>query len=76
MHALVNALAPLLGAEADGGGKAVTEGWANAASEETINVWTSKGKELIEEVTRVVQETTSIEYGRLMRKVGFYAIYS
>jgi len=68
----VNALAPLLGAEAAADGKAVTEGWADEASEETVDAWTEKGKDLIDEVTRVIQETSSIEYGRLMRKVGFY----
>lgn len=68
----MNALAPLLGAEAAADGKAVTEGWADEASEETVDAWTEKGKDLIDEVTRVIQETSSIEYGRLMRKVGFY----
>lgn len=72
MRALVNALAPLLGAEAAADGKAVTEGWADDASEETMDAWTAKGKHLIDEATRVIQETSSIEYGRLMRKVSFY----
>jgi ribosomal protein S16 len=71
LQALVNALAPLLGAEAAADGKAVTEGWANNVSQETMDAWTEKGKELTEEVTRVIQETSSIEYGRLMRKVRF-----
>lgn len=69
MHALVNALAPLIGAEAAAGGTAVTKGWASDASEETMDAWTEKGKTLIDEVTRVIQETSSLEYGRLMRKV-------
>lgn len=68
----MDALAPLLGAEAAAGGKAVTKGWADDASKEIIDAWTNTGKELVDEVTRVIQETSSIEYGRLMRKVSFY----
>jgi hypothetical protein len=71
LRALVNALAPLLGAEAAADYKAVKEGWANDASTETMDSWTEKGEDLIDEVTRVIQDTSSIEYGRLMRKVCY-----
>ncbi|KAF8150778.1 hypothetical protein B0H34DRAFT_665320 [Crassisporium funariophilum] len=67
-RALLDALAPLIGAEAELGGKAVSAGWAEDASPEKVKEWTKKGQELREEVERVVQETTSVEYGRLMRK--------
>jgi len=69
LRALVDALAPLLGAEVEAGNKAVSEQWAKDASQERIKAWTEKGKEINDEVTRVMQETTSFEYGRLMRKV-------
>ena len=69
LRALLDALAPLIGAEAEANGKAVTKGWAKDASEQKIKVWTEKGKELGDEVVRVIQETMSVEYGCLMRKV-------
>jgi CHASE3 domain sensor protein len=68
-RALADALAPLLGAEVEAGNKAVSEEWAKDASQEKIRAWTEKGKEINDEVIRVMQETTSVEYGRLMRKV-------
>ena len=66
---MVDALAPLLGAEVEAGNKAVSEEWAKDVSQEKIKAWTEKGKEIKDEVVRVMQETTSVEYGRLMRKV-------
>lgn len=74
LRALVDALAPLLGAEVEAGNKAVSEQWAKDASQERIKAWTEKGKEINDEVTRVMQETTSFEYGRLMRKVRWESV--
>ncbi|KAF8896242.1 hypothetical protein BD779DRAFT_1494772 [Infundibulicybe gibba] len=67
LRALLNALAPLIGAEAKSGA-AMTAQWADNASPEQIEGWRSAGMELKDELERTMQETTSIEYGRLMRK--------
>ncbi|KAL0954467.1 hypothetical protein HGRIS_003440 [Hohenbuehelia grisea] len=69
LRALLNALAPLIGAEIESGGKAVGHGWAANASKEEIEAWSKKAIEKVkDEMERVAQETTAIEYGRLMRK--------
>jgi len=68
LRALLTALAPLIGAEKQLG-HAVPPGWAEDASPETIEGWTSVGMELKGEVERVVQQETSDEYARLLRKV-------
>lgn len=44
-------------------------GWADGASKEKIEAWAKKGLELRDEVDKVVQETSAVEYGRLLRKV-------
>ena len=69
IRALLDALAPLIGAEAELDGKAVDAGWADGASKEKIEAWTNKGLELHDEVDKVVQKTSAVEYGRLLRKV-------
>lgn len=69
VRALLNALAPLIGAEAKLGGKAVSAGWAEDLSQEKLEQWKEKGLELRDEAERVTQETAAVEYGRLMRKV-------
>lgn len=73
LRALLNALAPILGAEkATFKGRAVPKDWAKDATSEQIEAWSDEGKELRSEVERVVQQTCSDEYGRLMRKrLGF-----
>jgi len=68
----LHALAPLIGAESELGGKAVSEGWAKDASKEKIDEWTAKGLELKDEIERVVQQNAADEYGRLMRLVRFH----
>ncbi|KAF9561942.1 UPF0061-domain-containing protein [Agrocybe pediades] len=68
VRALLNSLAPLIGAEAELGGKAVSPGWADGVSPETLNKWKERGLELQSELERIVQQTTADEYGRLMRK--------
>jgi hypothetical protein len=59
----------LIGAEAELGGKAVCAGWADGSSTEKIEEWTNEGLKLRDEVDKVVQETSAVEYGRLLRKV-------
>ncbi|KAF9048545.1 hypothetical protein BJ165DRAFT_1460470 [Panaeolus papilionaceus] len=68
LRALLNALAPVLGAEAESGGAAVSEGWTEDVKPEKIEEWTKKGLEYRSEVERIVQQSTADEYGRLMRK--------
>ena len=63
-------MAPLIGAEFSLGNKAVGPGWANGASEKTIDEWRKKAVESVKiEMEILIQETCSAEYGRLMRKV-------
>ncbi|KAF5382091.1 hypothetical protein D9615_004315 [Tricholomella constricta] len=68
LRALLNALAPLIGAETELGGKAAPPGWADGASKEKLEAWRAEGLKLRDELERVAQETTALEYGRLMRK--------
>ena len=49
-------------------------GWANGASKEKIEAWAKKGLELRDKVDKVVQETSAVEYGRLLRKVRLPSI--
>ena len=48
LRALLDALAPLIGAEDELGGKAVSPGWANDVPEDKIKEWTARGKEPLE----------------------------
>ncbi|KAH7928231.1 UPF0061-domain-containing protein [Leucogyrophana mollusca] len=67
-RALLQALSPLIGAEVQLG-KAVTAGWADDASPETITEWRKTGTELVkDEMERIIEETCAVEYGSLMRK--------
>jgi uncharacterized protein YdiU (UPF0061 family) len=69
LRALVNALSPLIGAEKTTfKNQAVPSGWAKDVTSEQVESWSEKGKELRSEVERVVQQTCSDEYGRLLRK--------
>lgn len=69
LRALLRALSPVIGAEAELGGKAVPQGWADNASEDKIKEWKDKGIELVEdEMVALIQETCAVEYGRLMHK--------
>lgn len=62
----MNALAPLIGAEAELG-RAVSLGWAD---ESKIDEWRERSAgSLREETERVAQEACAQEYGRLMHKV-------
>ncbi|CAA7266939.1 unnamed protein product [Cyclocybe aegerita] len=68
VRALLNSLAPLIGAEAELEGRAVSAGWATDAPAKKLDAWTRKGQELRDEMERITQETAAVEYGRLMRK--------
>ncbi|KAG1736593.1 hypothetical protein EDD22DRAFT_924018 [Suillus occidentalis] len=62
-RALLDALSPLIGAEAAQGNKAVQPGWASSATPETL------GKQLPKvEMEQILEDTCAIEYGNLMRK--------
>ena len=71
MQALLNSLAPLVGAESSLG-KAVSQGWADDASEEQLEAWRSKGLEMQDELVKVTQQVAATEYGILMRKAGTF----
>ncbi|KAL0566335.1 hypothetical protein V5O48_015679 [Marasmius crinis-equi] len=69
LRALLNALAPLIGAELSNNAKPLQAGWAKDASPEQIDQWKEAAlDECRDELDRIVQEEMSIEYGRLMRK--------
>ncbi|KJA26389.1 hypothetical protein HYPSUDRAFT_75557 [Hypholoma sublateritium FD-334 SS-4] len=68
VRALLNALAPLIGSEAELSG-AVAKGWAADATPEQIKTWAQAAQDrLRDEVDRVVQSTAATEYARLMHK--------
>jgi uncharacterized protein YdiU (UPF0061 family) len=77
IRALLNSLAPLIGAEAkaakangcESGFARVSEGWASSLSEEQIQQLRRQGKELVaDDMERVFQETTSLHYAKFMRR--------
>lgn len=65
---MLNALSPLIGAEAELG-TAVSSGWAEGVDQEKISEWSKKGLELRDEMDRIAQETAAVEYGKRLRKV-------
>ncbi|KZT07649.1 UPF0061-domain-containing protein [Laetiporus sulphureus 93-53] len=68
LRALLNALSPLIGAEAERG-KAVPPGWADDVPEEKLDELRKQGMELVnDEMVRIAQETCAAEYARLMHK--------
>ncbi|KAI0649278.1 hypothetical protein C8Q79DRAFT_903782 [Trametes meyenii] len=69
LRSLLNALSPLIGAEDELSGKAVSPGWADGASPDQIKEWSERGSQLVkEDMERVAEETCAVEYGRLMHK--------
>ena len=68
MRALLNSLAPLIGAEEELGA-AVKAGWASVASKEKIDEWTKKGLELEGEMKAVIESIMEKSYWALFRKV-------
>ncbi|KAH0832952.1 hypothetical protein J3R83DRAFT_11927 [Lanmaoa asiatica] len=68
-RALLNALAPLIGAEISLGNKAVKEGWVPDLLSSTVDSWrTTAIEEIKSEMERIYQETYAVEYNRLLRK--------
>jgi hypothetical protein len=70
LRALLVALAPLVGAEAELGHRAVSEGWAKEAKKDKISEWSSKGVALVdEELKTLFQREYEAEYNEKMRRV-------
>lgn len=68
-RALLNALAPLIGAEMSLGNKAVKAGWASDLTPETRSSWrTAALNQHKSEMERLIQETSAVEYNIQMRK--------
>ena len=68
-RSLLNALAPLIGAEMAQGNKAVQKGWADDASKEAITELRTSGiSETNSEMRRIIESTFSIEYSNLFRR--------
>ena len=69
LRALLNALSPLIGAEAELGDRAVSAGWAKEATKDKINEWSSKGVALVKEVLEdIFQHEYEAEYKARMRQ--------
>ncbi|KAG6330957.1 hypothetical protein ID866_8130 [Astraeus odoratus] len=68
-RALLNALAPLIGAEVANGNRAVQKGWADNADESTISQWRAAGiEETKAAMDQIIESTCSVEYARLLRQ--------
>lgn len=75
LRALLSALAPLIGAEAAQGNKAVGHGWAENASTDQMSEWSKQGQEhVLKELEDLFQDTCAEEYKRLMHRVMFTAL--
>lgn len=71
LRALLTALAPLVGAEAALGNKAVSEGWAKEAKKEKLTEWSTKGAALVDgELRTIFQREYEAEYNEKMRRVS------
>jgi uncharacterized protein YdiU (UPF0061 family) len=71
LRALLMALAPLVGAEAALGNKAVSVGWAKEAKKEKITEWSTKGAALVDgELRTLFQREYEAEYSEKMRRVS------
>lgn len=68
---MLTALAPLVGAEAGLGNRAVSEGWAKEAKKEKITEWSTRGAALVDEELRTIfQREYEAEYNEKMRRVS------
>ncbi|KAJ3829919.1 hypothetical protein F5878DRAFT_49531 [Lentinula raphanica] len=68
LHALLNSLAPLIGAEMERG-KALSANWASSASEQQLDEWRERAiSSLKDEMEALFKEICSAENGLLMRK--------
>jgi hypothetical protein len=71
LRALLTALAPLVGAEAALGNRAVSEGWAKEAKKEKITEWSTEGAALVDKELRTIfQREYEAEYNEKMRRVS------
>lgn len=70
MQALLRTLAPIVAAELELGGKAISEGWASV-DEKKLEEWSKIGQESVRsEVKQLWDDTYSEEYARLIRRVS------
>ncbi|KAK0421477.1 hypothetical protein EV421DRAFT_1283008 [Armillaria borealis] len=69
LHALLNALAPLIGAEhSSSPPKAVSPGWSEVSNDQ-ITAWKDQGIDTVkDDLERIMQAVISEEYVRLMRR--------
>ncbi|KAI6016643.1 hypothetical protein BKA83DRAFT_2007036 [Pisolithus microcarpus] len=67
--ALLDALAPLIGAEIALGNKAVQRGWADNVSDETVSEWRTAGiREVGATMNQIIESTCASEYGMALRR--------
>jgi len=70
VQALLRSVAPIIAAEEELGGKAISEGWANVHEEKLIG-WSKAGQEGVQsEVKQLWDDTYDEEYARLFRRVS------
>lgn len=70
MQALLRALAPIVAAEQELGGKAISEGWANVDGKK-LEDWSKIGQESVpSELKQLWDDTYGEEYARLIRRVS------
>lgn len=70
MQALLRSVAPIIAAEEEAGGRAISEGWADV-DENQLEEWSKAGQEGIRsELKQLWDETYSEEYARLFRRVS------
>jgi uncharacterized protein YdiU (UPF0061 family) len=67
MQALLNAIAPMIGAESQLG-RAVAADWAASAPKDQLDLWKADGLELGAELERFIFDEVDMEYRALMRK--------
>jgi len=70
VQALLRSVAPIIAAEQELGGKAISEGWANV-DENKLEEWSEDGQQIMRsEVKQLWDETYDEEYARLFRRVS------
>lgn len=69
INQLVSSLAEVIGAE-EATGKAIIEGWAQDADEETLDQWRAAGISYGEDVETAAMRAFRTEYKRLYAKVS------
>lgn len=70
VQALLRSVAPIIAAEEELGGKAVSDGWAGV-NEKKLEEWSKVGQESVRsEVKQLWDDTYDEEYARLFRRVS------